>query len=97
MLFLVPLTLDAHEGGTHIRCEVDESFPESVAALKAELKRLESELRLADAEGDRRRALNTLARMLHIQKVFMRQWSRQRDGGVVPGMPPGNDGSDTPR
>jgi hypothetical protein len=56
---------------------VDQTFPESVAVLRAELKRLESELRAADAVGDRRRALNTLASMLQLQKRFMNRWSRQ--------------------
>jgi hypothetical protein len=57
---------------------VDQKFPESVAALRAELNRLESELRAADATGDRRGALNTLAKMLQLQKRFMRQWGTRR-------------------
>jgi hypothetical protein len=82
---------------------VDETFPKSVAVLKAELKRLESELRAADAAGDRRRALNTLANMLQLQKRFMQQWSRQSPGHAEqsdsdPAHPPGSgSGSGTSR
>ena len=59
---------------------MDERYPESVAALRAELKRLEDELRTADAAGDRRTALNTLAQMLHLQKRFMSQWAAKKPG-----------------
>jgi hypothetical protein len=77
---------------------VDKTFPESVAVLKAELKRLESELHAADAAGDRRQALNTLARMLQLQKRFMQQWSRQSAEPVSdPAHPGGNGGNSSAR
>jgi hypothetical protein len=80
---------------------VDQTFPESVAVLRAELKRLESELRDADAVGDRRRALNTLASMLQLQKRFMQRWSRQspsqQDRDKQPAPTPAGAGPGTPR
>ena len=63
---------------------MDEKFPESVAAVKAELKRLETELRAADGNGDRRTALNILATMLQLQKRFMRQWGKKDSGEQTP-------------
>ena len=69
--------LDGAPTCTHIRVWVEEKFPESVAALKAELKRLEGDLRTADASGNRSIALNILARMLQLQKKFRQSWSKQ--------------------
>jgi hypothetical protein len=53
---------------------VEADFPGSVAALREELKRLEAELQRADAAGDRQSALEALARMLSLQKQFMKRW-----------------------
>ena len=55
---------------------MEPKYPESVAALRAELTRLEGELRAADDRSDRRGALNVLARMLQLQQRFMQKWAR---------------------
>jgi hypothetical protein len=54
---------------------VSDDYPDSAAALRADLKRLEAELRRADQAGDRRAALNALERMLELQRAFMRRWA----------------------
>ena len=54
-------------------------FPESVAELRAELRRLESELKRADAMGNRRASLNIIGQMIATQKAFMNRWPCRRD------------------
>ena len=54
----------------------EEEFTKSAAAVKAELKRLGTDLQRADASGDRPKALNILSRMLDLQRKFMDRWLR---------------------
>lgn len=49
-------------------------FSDEVAQLKQELSRLQTELRAADAVGDRRKALDILTRMLELQSAFFKRW-----------------------
>jgi hypothetical protein len=63
-----------------------EGYNKSAAAVKAELKRLEGELQLADARGDRKQALNILSEMLELQRRFMDRW-------LTPGRPGSNPGT----
>ena len=51
-----------------------EAFAQQVSALKEELSRLQEQLRVADAAGDRRVALEILARMLKLQGSFFQRW-----------------------
>jgi hypothetical protein len=62
----------------------EEGYNQSAAAVKAELKRLESELHRADASGDRKTALNILSRMLELQRRFMDRWTTPARPGSNP-------------
>jgi hypothetical protein len=69
-------------------------FTESAAVVKAELKRLETELQRADARGDRRTALTLLSRMLDLQRRFMDRWSSPARTTPPPATGPAGRGDD---
>ena len=54
----------------------EDGYTQSAAAVKAELKRLGTDLQRADASGDRQQALDILSRMLDLQRQFMERWLR---------------------
>jgi hypothetical protein len=51
-----------------------EEFASEVERLKRELAHLQQELRTADATGNRRGAIDILARMLKLQSEFFERW-----------------------
>lgn len=74
---------------------VDRSFPQSVAALRAELDRLRAELARSDSAGNRRAALKILGQMIATQKAFMSRWPTRETPRpeMPPPPPPGLDGA----
>jgi hypothetical protein len=69
---------------THIAdvASANDSFPESVAELRAELERLKAELKQLDSAGNRAAALRVIGRMIATQKAFMSQWPTHRPEDV---------------
>jgi hypothetical protein len=59
-------------------------YREQVRQLRQQLATLQEQLRVADAAGERKRALDVLAEMLRLQNEFFRRWT------PVPA-PPGAD------